>query len=448
MSHGTIIIGNGISGITTARDLRKHSNQRIQVISAETPYFFSRTALMYVYMGHMKFEQIKPYEDWFWEKNRIELVHARVESIETDQKRLVLNTGETLKYDNLVIATGSKPRFFGWKGQDLEGVQGLFSFQDLQLLEENTPKPFQKDHPTKKAVITGGGLIGVELAEMLNTRNIHVSILVRESHFWGSVITANEGKWIGAHIRDHGIDLRLNTEMKEIAGDKNGRVEAVITADDQRIDCQLVGITTGVEPNIEFLKESGLEINRGILVDEWLQTNADGVYAAGDCAELRNPQPGRRALEPVWYVGRMMGEVLGLTLSGRKTAYKPGPWFNSAKFFDIEYMTYGKVNPKPAEEEEHFFWKIDGVNKFMTLAYSKESEKFLGINAFGIRLRHEFFDHVLRNQWKIGRVVGHLKRANFDPEFSNKWFKKLSGDFKDQTGIKVEAPGLFKKKFA
>lgn len=448
MSHGTVIIGNGVAGITTARHLRKYSDQRIQVISSETPYFFSRTALMYVYMGHMKFEQIKPYEDWFWEKNKIELVQARVEKVNTKSKELVLDTAESVPYDQLVLATGSKPRFFGWKGQDLRGVQGLFSYQDLQLLEESTPKPYEKGHTTKKAVVVGGGLIGVELAEMLNTRNIEVTMLVRDGHFWGNIITENEGKWIGKHIESHGIKLMLNTELQEILGDEKGSVEAVQTGDGKRIECQVVGLTTGVEPNIDFIKGSGIATNKGILVDEMLRTNIPDVYAAGDCAELREPLAGRKAIEPVWYVGRMMGEALGRTLSGTSSPYRPGPWFNSAKFFDIEYMTYGNVNSNPTDNEAQFFWKQERQNRFLTLAYNKKGQKFLGINSFGIRLKHEFFDLALREEWKIGRVVGHLKLANFDPEFSSKWFKKMGRDFSDQTGITLDKPGLFKKKFA
>ena len=400
---------------------------------------------MYVYMGHMKFEQIKPYEDWFWEKNRIELIQARVQHVFPEKKQISLDTGETLSFDNLVIATGSRPRYFGWKGQDLKGVQGLFSFQDLELLEMNTPRPFQEDHSTKKAVINGGGLIGIELAEMLKSRGVDVTMLVRDDHFWGNVLTPKEGEWINKHIEDHGIDLRLNTELDEIIGSASGSVEAVLTKDGERIDCQLVGITTGVQPNIEFLKDSGIETSKGILVDHFLQTNFPGIYAAGDCAEMRIASAGRKSIEPVWYVGRMMGESLGKTLSGIPERYQPGIWFNSTKFFDIEYMTYGHVSAEPSADEAQFFWKMKNANKFLTLAYESESEKILGINAYGIRLRHEFFDHVLSHGWNIGRVVGHLKLANFDPEFSKKWMKDLANDFASQTGIKIEKPSLIKK---
>jgi len=111
MEH-IVIIGNGVSGITTARHIRKLSDKKITVISAETDHFFSRTALMYIYMGHMKFENTKPYEDWFWEKNRIDLLRAYVQKINTAEKTLTLDNGTDLGYDKLVLAVGSKPNKF------------------------------------------------------------------------------------------------------------------------------------------------------------------------------------------------------------------------------------------------------------------------------------------------------------------------------------------------
>ena len=165
MEH-IVILGNGISGITAARHIRKISDKKITVISAETNYFFSRTALMYVYMGHMKFEHTQPYENWFWKKNNIELKKGFVKNIETKSKTLHFAEGEVLNYDKLIIATGSKPNKFGWKGQDLKGVQGLYTKQDLEALEIYAPN----NSVCHRAVIVGGGLIGIELAEMLNSR--------------------------------------------------------------------------------------------------------------------------------------------------------------------------------------------------------------------------------------------------------------------------------------
>lgn len=445
MNYGTVIIGNGIAGITAARELRKISNERIQVISAETPYFFSRTALMYVYMGHMKFEHTKPYEDWFWEKNKIVLIHARVDRVIPNENSLELSTQEILKYDKLLIATGSKTKYYNWKGQDLKGVRGLYSFQDLEYLEENTPAPFQKDHPTKRAVIIGAGLIAVELAEMLTTRNIHVTILVRESWFWEPVLTSFEGDNIGKHIKSHGVELKFNIEIEEILGDETGKVHSVRLKSGDVIDCEIVGVTTGVEPNIGFLEDSGIEMEKGILVNDLLQTNFPNIYAAGDCAQMRKTVSGRKPIEAVWYVGRMMGEVAGANLGGKNIAYKPGPWFNSAKFFDIEYQTYGEVLPEAEGKQKQFFWKVKGENKFMTIAYHPETNVFLGINTFGIRLRHEYFNNVLKKQMDVGKVIGGIRIANFDTEFYSKWHKDLIKDFNRETGIETTAPSMLKK---
>src|SRR5690606_34963563 len=208
MEH-IVIIGNGISGVTAARHIRKLSNHKITIISAETEHFFSRTALMYIYMGHMKFEHTKPYEDWFWKKNRIELVHDWVTQIDFETKELLLESGTAVSYDILVLATGSRPNKFGWPGEDLKGVQGLYSKQDLELMERSTRN-------IRQAVVVGGGLIGIEMVEMLRSRDVQVTFLVRESGFWEIVLPKEESSMVERHMNEHQVGLRMNTELKEI----------------------------------------------------------------------------------------------------------------------------------------------------------------------------------------------------------------------------------------
>lgn len=420
-----IIIGNGIAGTTLARNIRKKSEQPILIISKESDYFFSRTALMYVYMGHLKWDHLMPYEKNFWAKNKIDLLRAEVTQINAKEKIVVLANGQHLSYDSLVLATGSTPNKFGWKGQDLEGVQGLYSKQDLDQLTAATPK-------IKEAVVVGGGLIGIELAEMLHSRGIHVTFLVREKHFWNSVIAAQEGDMIAQHILQHGIDLRMETNLTEILADDDGRATAILTDKGDRIPCQMVGLTAGVRPNVDFLKNSELELNRGILVNQYLATNLPDVYAIGDCAELLTPLPHRRSIEAVWYVGRMMGETLAQSLTGDRTAYQPGHWFNSAKFFDIEYQTYGLISPKPNEKETHFCWKHPTENCMIRIAYHPKSHLFLGINTFGIRMRHEVFDQWLNEKVTVETVIDQLAKANFDPEFYPQYEPQIRAQWQNQ----------------
>ncbi|MDH5474710.1 MAG: NAD(P)/FAD-dependent oxidoreductase [Cyclobacteriaceae bacterium] len=404
------IIGNGISGITAARNIRKSSNHKITIISAETEYFFSRTALMYIYMGHLKFEHTKPYEDHFWKKNKLELKKGLVKDIDFTKNRLYFDGGNVLDYDELILATGSKPNKFGWPGQDLTGVQGFYSYQDLEKVEA-----YSKN--IRHAVIVGGGLIGVEMAEMFISRNISVTLLVREKSFWNIVLPEQESALINKHIRSHHVDLRLETELKEITDDGNGRVKSITTTTGEEILCNFVGLTVGVHPNISFLKSTPIEMNKGILVNEYLETNLPNVYAIGDCAEHRLPPKGRKAIEQVWYTGKIMGEVVAQTICNNKTSYRPGIWFNSAKFFDIEYQTYGFVNATRSEDEDEIYWEHQGGMKCVHIIFSKTQHTIMGINTFGIRMRHEVFDKWLRETKTIEFVLRNLKEANFDPEF-------------------------------
>jgi len=434
MEH-IVIIGNGISGVTLARHIRKLSDKRISIISSETEHFFSRTALMYIYMGHMKYEHTKPYEDWFWKKNRIELVNAHVEKVDTANKQLVFSNSEQFSYDKLIIATGSKPNKFGWPGQDLDGVQGLYSKQDLDTLEQNAPN----NKVCKRAVIVGGGLIGIELAEMLNTRNIPVTFLVRETSFWNGVLPEGESQMINRHIKSHHIDLRLSSNLREIKDDGNGRVKSIVIEETgDEINCDVVGLTAGVTPNIDFLRNSGIETGRGVKVNRYLETNIKDVYAIGDCAEQHEAIGNRRPIEAVWYTGRMMGETLAQTICGNRLEYNPGHWFNSAKFFDIEYQTYGWVFGQNAQRdyEQHFHWKHKDDTKCITVAYHKETNQFLGINTFGIRMKHEVFDEWLTEKREVNYVIEHLKEANFDPEFYSHFESEILSSFKNK--VKIE----------
>ena len=424
-----VIIGNGISGVTLARHIRKLSDKRITLISSESEHFFSRTALMYVYMGHMKWNHLKPYEDKFWAKNRLELKQAHVKYVDTKHKHLKLDSGEEFSYDKLVIACGSKSNKFGWPGQDAKGVIGLVSKQDLEELEELAPNT----KVCKRAVIVGGGLIGVELAEMLSTRNIPVTFLVRENHFWNNVLPDEEAQLLERHIHEHHIDLRLETNLEEILTDDHVMVKAIkIKETGEILDCDLVGLTPGVSPNIEFLKSSNIELNRGILVNRKLETSEPDVYAIGDCAEQRKPIGNRPPIEAVWYTGRMMGETLAQTLCGNPMEYKPGHWFNSAKFFDIEYQTYGWVFHEPKEGHTDFYWEHEGGKKCIHIHYEEDSRVFKGINTFGIRLRHEVFDHWLTKEATVDEVIENLGKANFDPEFYKRYENEIIKAFKKQ----------------
>lgn len=418
-----IIVGNGIAGSTAAINLRSLlPSIDIKMISNETEYPYSRTALMYIFMGHLKYEHTKLYEDDFWDKNKIQRINEEVVSIDGLMKKIRLSNDQVIEYDKLILATGSKSNKFGWPGQELKGVQTLYSMPDLKLLDTAAKN-------LNRAVIVGGGLIGIEMAEMLHSRRIPVTYLVREDDFWNHVLPDEESDMINKEIRDHHIDLRLMTELKEIIGDKNGNVQAVITSKNERIECGLVGLTVGVRPNMEITKHLNIENNLGILVNERLQTSDEHIYAIGDCVELREPKPGRKAIEPMWYTAKLMGEVAAKNICGNQIDYNPGIWYNSAKFFNIEYQVYGDIPPKKMPHIESVFWRHPHRKHSIRINYHTIDKYVTGFNLLGIRYRHEVCEKWIKEKTHIENVLQNLSLANFDPEFFEEYEEKLIQEY-------------------
>jgi len=196
-------------------------------------------------------------------------------------------------------------------------------------------------------------------------------------------------------------------------------------------------LTAGVHPNIGFLKGSSLNTGRGIIVDQYLQTNIPDVYAIGDCAEMRDPRPGRRPVEAIWYTGRMMGETVAHNITKQKVPYDPGIWFNSAKFLDIEYQVYGEVPNKPAEHLQSIYWEHADGKKSIRINYHKESKAILGFNLMGVRYRHEVCEKWIAEKTSVEEVLQNLGMANFDPEFYKEYEKDVVALYNKQSGANL-----------
>ena len=402
------IIGHGVTGVAAALRLRELQPEwEIVMISGESTYHYSRPALMYVFMGHMRYQDTKPYEDSFWDQKRIELVRDWVVGLDAEAGQLTLKKRGTLHFDKLLLATGSKSNKFGWPGQNLDGVQGLYDLMDLKRLYDNVKG-------AEHGVIVGGGLIGIEFAEMLHSRGVHVTLLVRESSYWNNVLPSEESELVNRVIREAGMDLQLETELVEIVGNDAGRAVSVKTNRGDTLPCQVVGLTAGVHPNVDLVRDSGIDVGRGILVNRQLETNVPNVYAAGDCAEIVVPDAERNWLEQVWYTGKAQGRHVAESMCGDDKEYSPGIWYNSAKFLDLEYQVYGAVNRRLADEK-NFYWQHPSEPKSIRLVY--DDEKILGFQTMGVRYRHRVCERWLAEERPIDYVVEHLAEANFDPEF-------------------------------
>ncbi len=427
------LIGNGVAAISMALKLRERNpNLPITLISKESPYFFSRPALMYIFMGHMGFKETMPYEVEFWQEKKITRVQDEILNVDFSQK-ILKGRSKDYSYDTLVLATGSRPRMPDWPGVDAKGVQGMYHLQDLDLLEKNLTA-------ARTVTITGGGLIGVELAEMLHSRGFHPKMIIREDLFWNSVLPDEEAKLVTKHLEGRGVEFLFQEEISEIETSSNRQIVGIKTKSGKEISTDFLGVTIGVMPNIEFLRGSGLAIEQGILIDARFQTDKDNVYAIGDCAQFSKAPQGRRAIEAIWYTAKMQGETLARQLSGEDIVYQPGIWFNSAKFFDLEYQTYGFFPAKPTEDEVRFFWQAPKVELSVHLRWEKSSGRILAFNFFGTRARHAICEKWIAEGFTIQEVVKHIGLVNFDPEFFKPYHPLFIQDFNNRfPQLKVSA---------
>lgn len=419
-----VIIGNGVAGIEAAHTIRERhlpKHARITVISKETEYFFSRTALMYAYMNQMERRDLEPYERKSYEKQSIDLVLDTVTDLDANEKTLTLEQRGALTYDKLLIATGAKPRHFDFKGFDKvkEGFVNFVSMQDLDECERLTPS-------TKQAVVVGGGLIGIELVECLNFHGVETTFLVREDSYWPVALAKEEGDIVAEHIRHHGVDLRLAEELDEILVDDNGRIRAITTNKGKEIPCQMLGMCIGVVASVDWLKDATTppEIGRSLSVDRAFKTSLPDVYGAGDCVQIETGEE-RPIVETIWYSAKRHGRLAALSMMGDHVHYEPPLFYNSSKFFEIEYTTVGDVIRVP--ETARAMWReLPGKQITQRIVYlPEEGDRVIGFNMLGSRWNHRLLERWIRERRSIGFVKEHLGSAQFDVEFGRAPLEKM-----------------------
>jgi NADPH-dependent 2,4-dienoyl-CoA reductase/sulfur reductase-like enzyme len=404
------IIGNGVAGTNAALALRAREPQsEITMISGENDYFFSRTALMYAYMDRMTLRDLEPFERKVYAKQKIRLMRDWVRDLDASRRVLTLQSGGTIEYDRLLLATGSQGDRPDWPGlgDAREGVVHFVTLGDLERCERLT-------RSTRDVVVVGGGLIGVELVECLVYHRKKVTYLVRSPWYWPGALAEEESEIVSEHIRRHGVDLRGTEEVARVMAGADGRVRAVRTKSGAEFPCQMLGIAIGVSPAVEWLKgvKTPPRIERGIVVSSGFETSLENVWAAGDCAEF--PSEGGSTVEQLWYSAKRQGELAARAMLGDRVRYEPPIFYNSAKFFEIEYTSAGAIG-KPPEDARTFFCRIPG--KEASVRIVERGGAVVGLNMLGSRWDHTFFERWIGERRGLDYVVEHLKEAQFDVEF-------------------------------
>jgi NADH oxidase (H2O2-forming) len=407
-----VIVGNGVAGITCARTARQRDpDASITVISGETDYFFSRTALMYSFMDRLTRRDLEPHERSSYKKQRIDLVRDWVVDLDAGTRTVYLKGGLSLQYDRLVLALGARPRSGSWEGlaNVKDGLVNFVSMQDLDACERLAKS-------TEQAVVVGGGLIGIELVECLWWHKKKVRFLVREPYYWPIALAKEEAEFVTEHMRHHGVDVRFAEELVRVDTDAAGRVSGVGVKGGETLPAQMLGVCIGVQPNIDPMRsfKTAPATDRGIIVNEFLETSLPDVYAAGDCAEFRMSDGRPPFVELIWYTAKRHGEVTGRNLFGDKVAYTPIVFYNSSKFFEIEYTTVGQVMSLP-EGTPTIYRKMPGKEISQRIVH--DGQRVLGFNMLGSRWNHEILQRWILEHRSPEFALQHLDSAQFDVEF-------------------------------
>lgn len=331
-----VIVGTGVAGMAAVEAIRSVDASGEIVLVGDDPHgFYSRPGLAYYLTGELHDKALFPRTAEDYKRLRFRYVKGRVDAIRRELHSLDLNAHKSLSYDRLLIAVGAQALPLEVPGANLDGVLKLDHLEDARRILKHAQRG-------KTAVVLGGGITALELVEGLLARGMRVHYLLRGDRYWSNVLDAHESRIIEARLQQEGVTLHHQAELGEVTG-KNGRVNGVRLADGQALKCSLLAYAIGIRPRLELAGQAGLSVERGILVDEHLQTSAEDIYAAGDVAQAYDPVSGKSMVDSLWNPARGQGHAAGLNMAGKRTAYVRPVSFNVTRLAGLTTTIIGAV---------------------------------------------------------------------------------------------------------
>lgn len=337
MKRKLVMIGNGMAGVRCMEEILKRNREAFDItIVGDEPYpNYNRIMLSHVLQGKTEIKDIN-INDWKWyEDNDITLFTGeKVTEIDPEEKEIKTDKGSAISYDELIIATGSSAFILPVNGSELEGVIGFRTIQDTEFMIETADR-------YQKAVVIGGGLLGLEAARGLMDRGMEVEVVHLMPSLMEQQLDAPAAKMLKKDLEAQGMKFLMEKQTTEIYG--NERVEGIKFSDGTSVECDLVVMAVGIRPNIQLAKHAGLDVNRGIIVDDHMQTSIPSIYAVGECAEHNGITYGLVA--PLYE----QGTALAAYLTGAKTTgYQGSILSTQLKVAGCDLFSGGKI----AEDDE------------------------------------------------------------------------------------------------
>ncbi len=340
-----VIVGASAAGIGAVEAIRKVDSQgTITVISDEVCPQYSRPMISDFVSGKADFPKMMCREENFWTQHNAQtILDKKAVALDLEKKTVTLEGGEKIPYEKLLLATGGKPFVPKMEGQDKEGV---FTFTTIRDAEKLVAKIDQIK--AKSAVVIGAGLIGISVTDALTKRGVKVTLVELQEKILSLLLDAKASDLVEGVVKAAGVNIVTGQSVVKIVGKQGneGAVGGVVLTKGETLPTDLVIVAIGVIPRTELALGTAVKTNRGIVVDNTLQTNVPDVYASGDVAEAYDYILQQNRLLPLWPLAVEEGRIAGYNMAGVKTLYNGGTNMSSLKYFGIPIVSVGLANPK------------------------------------------------------------------------------------------------------
>jgi NAD(P)H-nitrite reductase large subunit len=331
-----LLIGAGVASIAAAQSIREVDAQaEILIVSDDPAGYYSRPGLAYYLTGEINRENLFPFTEKDFRELGITRLNKRILRILPETHQVIDQDQQVISYDRLLIATGSTAIPFMSDSLQVKGVVKLDHLADADAILRTARR-------RQTAVVVGGGITALELAEGLRDRGMHVHLIMRGSQYWGNVLDPLESEIIERRLEQRGISLHKQAKISQLITDKD-QLSAVRFQDGSTLACRLLAAAIGVRPQLSLAQQAGILTDRGILVDEQMQTNLADIYAAGDCAQVFDPSSGMSVLDSLWTTARQQGTAAGANMAGIETPYRRSTPYNVTRLADIPTTIIGRV---------------------------------------------------------------------------------------------------------
>jgi NADPH-dependent 2,4-dienoyl-CoA reductase/sulfur reductase-like enzyme len=331
-----VIIGTGPAGVAAAEVIRNQDATASITLLGDEPWgYYSRPGLAYYLTRELPEKSLYPFTAEDFKNLRPRVLHTRVRAIDPQAHQIENQDGKQLSYDRLLIATGARAALINMPGVDLEGVVKLDNLTDARNIIRSARK-------ARSAVVVGGGITALEIVEGLVARGVKTHYFLRGDRYWSNVLDKTESQIVEERLKEEGVKIHYHTELAKIL-EKRGKVVGVITKQGEHIKCKMVAIAIGIRPRTELAVSTGLKVERGILVNEYLQTSAPDIFAAGDVAQAYDPHTGHSVVDSLWGPARAQGHIAGLNMAGIATPYIKTVPFNVTRLAGLTTTIIGSV---------------------------------------------------------------------------------------------------------